>query len=373
MALDFLWPHLGAILEAATLKEADGLQIVEATAVAAQHHPPLNPDFPALLAQRGAPQGEALARVLRNQYPETHPLRALYPTAQKLRAEPCTVSTLTAHTWPQDVAWGALVVFPWPRPASFERFQETIAHLRAPEGCPWDRKQTHRSLRPYLLEEAYEVLEALDTDDVARLREELGDLLLQIVLHSQIAVEAGEFRMADVIAGVNAKIVRRHPHVWGDVHVESAEDVTRNWDQIKQAEKGENGEAKPKSRLDGVPKGLPALAQAHSYQARAARVGFDWETIEPLIAKVYEEIEELKAATTPAEREAELGDLLFAVVNWARWLKIDAEAALRNANARFARRFQHVEARAAADGRPLQELTLAEMDALWDDAKARGL
>ncbi len=373
MALDFLWPHLSAILEVAAFPETDGLQIVEATTVAAQHHPPLNPDFPALLVQLGMPDGDALARVLRNQYPEDHALRAVYPIAGALHAEPCTVGTLTQRAWPQNAAWHTLVVPPLPRPSSFERFQETIAHLRAPEGCPWDRKQTHRSLRPYLLEETYEVLEALDADDVAKLREELGDLLLQIVLHSQIAVDEGEFRMADVIADVNAKIVRRHPHVWGNVHVDDEEDVKRNWDQIKQAEKRENGEEAPKSRLDGVPKGLPALAQAHSYQARAARVGFDWDAIEPVIAKVYEEIEELKAAQTPAEREAELGDLLFAVVNWARWLKVDPEAALRGANARFARRFRHVEQRAATQGRAMREMTLSEMDALWEEAKANGL
>ena len=373
MALDFLWPHLNAILQGVALHETDGLQIVRAETVAAQHHPPLNPDFPALLAQRGAPDGEALARVLRNQYPDEHPLHAVYPVGDALHAEPCTVGTLARLAWPESAAWTAVVVSPLPRPAGFERFQETIAHLRAPEGCPWDRKQTHRSLRPYLLEETYEVLEALDAGDIAKLREELGDLLLQIVLHSQIAVEAGEFRMADVIAGVNAKIVRRHPHVWGNVHVEDEEDVKRNWDTIKQAEKRANGEDVRKSRLDGVPKGLPALTQALSYQTRAARVGFDWDSIEPVIAKVYEEIEELRAAETPAEREAEVGDLLFAVVNWARWLKVDPEAALRGTNARFARRFRHVEEGAAQQGRALQDMTLAEMDALWDDAKANGL
>ncbi len=373
MALDFLWPHLDTILEIAALAETDSLQIVNAEAVAAQHHPPLNPDFAALLAQRGASNVSALARVLGNQYPAEHPLRAVYPLEDALHVEPCTLGTLAQLTWPPNVPWTALVVLPWPRPASFERFQETIAHLRAPEGCPWDRKQTHQSLRPYLLEETYEVLEALDAGDMSKLREELGDLLLQIVLHSQIAVETDEFRMADVIAEVNAKIVRRHPHVWGNVHVNDEEDVKRNWDQIKQAEKRANGEETPKSRLEGVPKGLPALAQAHAYQARAARVGFDWETVAPVVAKVHEEIAELEAAETPAEREAEVGDLLFAVVNWARWLKVDPEAALRGTNARFARRFQHVEEGATAQGRALQDMTLAEMDALWDEAKANGL
>lgn len=358
-----LWSR-AAVMLAALGWEADGVQIFKAAALAGAHHPPLNPDVPTLLVMDGAPDWPALQRVLRNQYPPTHSLSLLAPEGM-------------VHSVPLQALgevqgeWLALGIAPLPRPGSFEHFQEIIAHLRAPEGCPWDRKQTHSSLRPYLLEETYEVLDALDHGDTTALREELGDLLLQIVLHSQIAVEAGEFSMADVIAAIVEKIVRRHPHVWGSVDVSDEQDVKVNWDRLKQAEKTENGA--PGSRLDGVSRSLPALSQAFSYQDRAARVRFDWETIEPVIAKVHEEIAELEAAQTPAEREAEVGDLLFAVVNWARWLGVEPESALRATNARFYRRFRYIEQQAAAQGRPLDELSLAEMDALWEAAKDNGL
>lgn len=365
MSSQSVWSHAGELVEVLGWATADGVQLLRAAALAAAHHPPLNPDVPALLLFEGTPAWQALGRVLRNQYPPEHSLALIAPDA--VTVQPVLLSALDGV----QGDWLALGIPPLPRPGSFERFQETIAHLRAPEGCPWDRKQTHRSLRPYLLEETYEVLDALDSDDVAALREELGDLLLQIVLHSQIAVEAGEFTMADVIAAVNEKIVRRHPHVWGAVDVSNDQDVVVNWDRLKQAEKAENGA--PASRLDGVSRSLPALSQAFSYQDRAARVKFDWETIEPVIAKVHEEIAELQAAQTPAEREAEVGDLLFAVVNWARWLGVEPESALRATNARFYRRFRYIEQQAAAQKRPLDELSLEEMDALWEAAKENGL
>ncbi len=358
------WSRAAEMIEALGWAAADGVQLLRAAPLTGAHHPPLNPDMPALLLFDSAPVWSALEGVLRNQYPPAHTLSLVAPD---LTVCPLLLQALDGVRG----EWLALGVPPLPRPGSFERFQETIAHLRAPEGCPWDRKQTHSSLRPYLLEETYEVLDALDSGDVHALREELGDLLLQIVLHAQIAVEAGEFSMADVIATVNEKIIRRHPHVWGTVDVSSDQDVVVNWDRLKQAEKAENGA--PASRLDGVSRSLPALSQAFSYQDRAARVKFDWETIEPVIAKVSEEIAELQAAQTPAEREAEVGDLLFAVVNWARWLGVEPESALRATNARFYRRFRYIEEQAAAQGRPLDELSLEEMDALWEAAKENGL
>jgi tetrapyrrole methylase family protein/MazG family protein len=264
----------------------------------------------------------------------------------------------------------SLYVPPLPRAGSFERFQETIAHLRAPEGCPWDRKQTHQSLREFLLEETYEVLEALDNDDTDALREELGDLLLQIVLHTQIAIEAGEFQMADVLATVNTKMIERHPHVWGDVDVSSADEVVANWDAIKRKQKAESAKTNGKtSILDGIAKGLPALAQAQSYQARAARVGFDWPQIDGVLDKLKEELAELYSAQAPEERQEEIGDVLFSVVNLARWYEIDPEAALRATNRKFVRRFQYIEQHAERD---LKEMTLQEMDALWDEAKTEG-
>lgn len=353
-------------LKALTLDDSAGLQLFDAGAVSALHHPPLNPDVPALLLAAAPPDLPRVQAVLLNQYPGDHAIRIARGTEAGPAVHALTLDTLDQA---EPGAWTAVYVPPLPQAASFEQFQEIIAHLRAPEGCPWDQKQTHRSLRPYLLEETYEVLDALDSGSVDDLREELGDLLLQIVLHSQIAVDAGEFRMTDVLAIINEKIVRRHPHVWGSVDVNDENDVKTNWDRLKQQEK--NGDRQ--SRLDGVSKALPALSQAFSYQDRAARVRFDWDTIEPVIAKVHEEIEELLDATTQAEREAEVGDLLFAVVNWARWLEVEPEAALRRTNARFYRRFRYIEQQAAAQNRALDDMTLDEMDALWEAAKATGL
>ncbi len=349
-------------LHALHLTDTEGLQVFNATALSAYHHPPLNPDWPALLLVAAPLPGADLQHPLLNQYPAEHPIQLVQGTAIR----PITLGALAGA----ELAAESVVYIPvLPQASSFERFQETIAHLRAPEGCPWDRKQTHTSLRPYLLEEAYEVLDALDAGDMDALREELGDLLLQIVLHSQLAVDAGTFRMADILAAINAKIIRRHPHVWGDVSAEDEATVKVNWDQIKKAEKNNSRT----SRLEGVPKSLPALLQAFSYQDRAARVRFDWETIEPVIAKVHEEIDEIQTAPDPAAREQEMGDLLFAVVNWARWLEIDPEAALRESNNRFFRRFHFIEQQVETQQRDFDDLSLQEMDALWEEAKANGL
>jgi tetrapyrrole methylase family protein/MazG family protein len=348
-------------LRALALDDVPGVQIIDAALVAGQHHPPINPDLGALLTD--VTDLAALKRVLLNQYPGDHSLSLVAPDS--------SVIQITLERLDQAAASADTVIYvpPLDIPGGFERFQETIAHLRAPEGCPWDRKQTHESLRPYLLEETYEVLDALDSGDVKALREELGDLLLQIVLHSQVAVDLGEFRMADVIAAINSKIIRRHPHVWGTTEVNDDQDVKVNWDKLKQVEK--NGERE--SRLDGVPRALPALSLAFSYQDRAARVGFDWETIEPVIAKLHEEIGEMLAAEDDDSRAKEVGDLLFAATNVARWLGVDPESALRGANARFYRRFKYIEQQAALRGRGVDDMSLAEMDALWDEAKANGL
>lgn len=371
-----LLSHLDTLWSALELGDNAGIQLFEADALLTLHHPPLNPDLNAMLAFErvfSADELSVLQRVLLHQYPATHVLRLAYGNDAGVAVRALTLADLDDVRW--DSAWAALVVPPILQAGSFERFQETIAHLRAPEGCPWDRKQTHASLRPYLLEETYEVLDALDSGNLDDLREELGDLLLQIVLHSQIAVDNDEFRMADVIAHINAKIIHRHPHVWGEVNVNDEDDVKANWDKLKQAEKSaRNGDDDPlTSRLDGVPRSLPALSQAFTYQDRAARVKFDWDTIEPVIAKVHEELNEVLTAPDDAARAAEIGDLLFAIVNWARWLKLDPESALRGTNARFYRRFHYVEQQAARQNRALDEMTLAEMDVLWDEAKALGL
>jgi tetrapyrrole methylase family protein/MazG family protein len=360
--------QLDKLLAALPPGALDRLSLCSSASLRRAHVPPFPADAPALITGLNAPDDfSTLHSVLSTVYPREHELTTL--STSGVASTHVAVSGLASlGPQPQD---SAIYVPPLTPGSSSEALQEVVAHLRAPEGCPWDRKQTHQSLRPYLLEEAYEVLDALDTGDLDALREELGDLLLQIVLHSQIAVGEGTFRMADVIAGIIEKIIRRHPHVWGDVNVENDQDVKVNWDRLKQAEKQAND--RPKSRLDGVPKALPALSLAYSYQDRAARVKFDWDTIEPVIAKLHEEIGEMLAAEDDDSRAKEVGDLLFAAANVARWLGVDPESALRGSNARFYRRFKYIEQQATIQGRGLDEMSLAEMDALWDEAKANGL
>lgn len=242
---------------------------------------------------------------------------------------------------------------------------ETMARLRATDGCPWDREQTHQTLRKYMLEEAYEVVEAIDQGDPEHLCEELGDVLLQVAFHAQVARESGNFDMHDIVQGITAKLLRRHPHIFGDAEAKTAEDVTRNWEQIKKAEKGDK---RPASLLDGVSRSLPALSRAESVQKKAAKVGFDWDDVQGPAGKVREELEEVLSADA-GHQEEEVGDLLFAAVNLARMLKVDPEVALSGTTAKFIRRFQHIEKRAAELGRVLSEMTLEEMDTLWDEAK----
>jgi tetrapyrrole methylase family protein / MazG family protein len=346
------------------------LQIADALDLAARHHPSFHPDAPALVAQLySSSLASDVKLTLMNQYPDDHPVTLVHAVStpdEKAETLPLYKMDRSSHISHLT----SLFIPPLPHVSAFESFQETIAHLRAPNGCPWDREQTHQTLRTNLLEEAYEALAAIDADDPAGMREELGDLLLQIVLQSQIATEAGEFSMAEVIAGIQAKLIRRHPHVFGDVKVSGVQEVLENWEKLKAAER--NGDLEPdKGMLGTVPPGLPALAQADTYQRRAARVGFDWPEISGVMAKVHEEIAEVEAAA-PDERAAEIGDLLFAVVNWARWSKVDPESALREANARFAARFAHVEAAARAQGKDMRAMTLAELDQLWEAAKRSG-
>jgi len=258
--------------------------------------------------------------------------------------------------------------------ARFERFCELIARLRGPGGCPWDREQTHASLKAMTIEEAYEVLEAIDHGD-EELAGELGDLLLQVVFHSQIAREGGRFTIADVIDRVSAKMVRRHPHVFAGHDADTPEKVLRTWEAMKRQERRAKGKDATESALDGVSKSLPAVLEAFQISTKAARLGFDWPDADAVLAKLDEETAELKAAMAGPERDAlpisdEIGDLLFAAVNLARKLGLDPESALKSANRKFRRRFRHVEDRLRERGRAPAESTLAEMDALWDEAKA---
>jgi tetrapyrrole methylase family protein/MazG family protein len=356
-----------ACLELAGLDALDGLQVADGAELARLHFPPLSPDRPALLGQvYSRLLASDLKLTLLAQYPAGHEVMVL-DGAGTAEAH---VESIPLEELDRDERFSlatAVLIPPLPAASAFESLQETIAHLRAPDGCPWDRQQTHASLRPHLMEEAYETLEAIDSGDPTALREELGDLLLQILLQAQIAGEAGDFSMADVVAGIQDKLVRRHPHVFGDAVVNDVGQVLHNWEALKAGERAEAGEGR--GALDGVPRSLPALAQAFEIQERAGRLGFDWRSVDGVRDKLHEEWAELEQAEDEARRSDEVGDLLFAVVNYARWIGVDPEASLREANTRFRHRFAHMEAAAGTAGRPLGEMSLEELDALWRDAK----
>jgi tetrapyrrole methylase family protein/MazG family protein len=305
--------------------------------------------------------------VLAALYPHDHLLRVL-PDGQSRTIADLSDAELTERDW--------LVppLAPLDNLASPHGMAAISARLRATDGCPWDRRQTHASLRPFVLEEAYETVDAIDRGAPADLAEELGDLFLQIILHAQLAAEEGAFDLTDVYRTLGAKIVRRHPHVFGDVEVSGAEEVLRNWEAIKASERSEAGS--PPSAFTGVARALPALAASREIQERASSLGWDWPAIEGVWEKVAEELAELHEAGAiegQAGRDArlhELGDVLFAAVNLSRWLKLDPEEALRTANRRWIERYERVEALAASRGLVLLELTADEKDALWNEVKA---
>jgi tetrapyrrole methylase family protein/MazG family protein len=369
-----------------------GLQIVAAEWLTAT---PIEPSRPALvvpaavlrlepsatgdaapLPGRHGPGGSDPIAVLRRLYPGDHPV-GRFGAGEGTTVAALDAVVLGSAFYLAPVAPEAAVASPWAMPWISER-------LRRPDGCPWDREQTHESLRNHLLEEAYEVYDALGAGATPALAEELGDLLLQVILHAQLAAEEGVFDYTDVNASIAAKIVRRHPHVFGDAEARTAGDVNRQWERIKAAERAEAAagddaaagdepapEPKPpKGALDGVSRSLPALAASQEMQERAANIGYEWPTIDGVLDKVHEELAELRAAATPAEQAEEYGDLLFVLVNVARWEGIEAEAALRSANDKFRRRFASVERQAAERHVALKDLDFAALDALWDAAKA---
>jgi tetrapyrrole methylase family protein/MazG family protein len=342
------------------------LVLLEAWSLRSAHVPPTPPDCPTLLIGiDSAELAVQIKAILLTVYPQDHPVNLV----EGQNSQIARLSDLGSSTF--NFQPSTCVYIPsLGEGTSFESFTEIVAHLRAPEdGCPWDKEQTHASLRTHLLEETYETLSALDSGDKPGMREEFGDLLLQIMLNSQIANEAGDFNVNAVVKGVYDKIVRRHPHVFGDVEVSGVDGVLQNWEKLKEKERSDKKEAK--GLLDGVPAALPALIQAQEYQVRAARVGFDWPEIEGVLDKIAEEIQEVKEATEPAHIAEELGDLLFALVNLARWKKVDAESALRGTNLKFKTRFAHIEAGAKQQERNLSDLSLDEMEALWQEAKKK--
>ena len=253
-----------------------------------------------------------------------------------------------------------------PRFSPLDQLLRIMARLRAPDGCPWDREQTHATLRAAVIEEAYEVAAAISADDDANLREELGDLLLQVAFHSQLARERGGWDFDAVATGIVQKLVRRHPHVFGSENAADSAEVLTRWEEIKREEKG----ARHESLLDGISDGLPGLLRAEKIQKRAAKIGFDWNELPPVIAKIREELAEVEAVLSdPQKVEDEIGDLLFSVVNLARKLKVDGEVALQRATEKFSARFRKLEAIASERGLTLEKMSLKEMDVIWDEVK----
>jgi MazG family protein len=258
-------------------------------------------------------------------------------------------------------------------PSAGEKFQklvETMARLRAPGGCPWDREQTFDSIKPYTLEETYEVLDAIDRREWGELAEELGDFMLQAVFYAQIGSEEKLFEIGDALDAINGKLIRRHPHVFGEQSAGTAGDVKKIWGEVKAAEKRDKG--KQGGLLDGVPRALPALVEAQQISSRAAGAGFDWENPEQVLDKLHEELAEFAEArrlASPDELENEMGDLLFVLVNLARFVEVDPEQALRRTNAKFRKRFAYIEQKLAEGGRKLQDSNIQEMEALWQQAK----
>jgi MazG family protein len=305
--------------------------------------------------------------LIRRLYPADHPV-GRFGAVDGLTVGSLGPDSLTAPIYLAPVTPEMALAGPWAMPW-------ISARLRQPDGCPWDREQTHESLRKHLLEEAYEVYDALADGATPELAGELGDLWLQVVLHAQLAAEAGVFDLADVQAAIASKIVRRHPHVFGDAEARTAGDVNRQWERIKAGERAaaadaEGADAPPKSALEGISSSMPALAASQEMQERAANLGYDWPSIDGVLDKVAEEADELRRAASDAERSEEFGDLLFVLVNVARRRGIEAEAAVRAANQKFRRRFASVERAAAAQGVALRDLDFAALDALWDAAKA---
>ena len=359
------------LLADAGLNPADGVQVVAGERLASVA---FDPSLPLVLL---AGEASAAARAtLPGRHARTGPravLSGLYPAAHALlrladrtphALESLGDAELAAHDWLVPA------LDPIENLASPHGMAAISARLRAPDGCPWDRRQTHLTLRPYLLEEAYETLDAIEHGTPADLAEELGDLLLQVILHAQFAAEEGQFDLTDVYRSIASKIVRRHPHVFGGVEVDGVEQVLSNWEAIKAGERAERGK-KEEGAFGGVARALPALPASREIQERAAALGWDWDAIEPVWEKVAEETAELRAATTDEERLHEIGDVLFAMVNLARWMKLDPEEALRAANHRWVARHRQVEELAAQRGIDLDVLSLAEKDELWDEVKRR--
>lgn len=360
--------YIETIVEKLALDKLSQLSIVDANSMLNKHHPSFPPSSPTIIFNLNSPQiAENTRNILSSLYPDNHGVQLIHRAGTQNEVIENLKLEYIAHSKHLGLL-SSLYILPLGENTAFEDFQELIAHLRAPEGCPWDREQTHQTLRTNLLEETYEVLAAIDQNDLKAMEEEFGDLLLQIVLHAQIAAEYGEFNMSDVIHGIHTKLVRRHPHVFGDLELEKADAVIKNWERLKAQERHENGDEE-KGLLDSIAIAMPALAVADAYQKRAARVGFDWKDIQGVIDKVKEEMDEFEQAENVKEKAEEFGDLLFSLVNLARWIKVDPETALRETNLKFKTRFAVIEAEARNQGVDLSDMSFEEMDVIWEMAK----
>jgi len=365
MEIDMDFSLVAQIFDVLRIAPLSKLTLLEARTLSSAHVPSYPPDVPALLTRIDSSKlALQVKAVLLTTYPKDHMVQWVVEGKKK--------EERLDEIRGEDVSVDACLYVPaLPERTSFEALAEIVAHLRAPNGCPWDREQTHQSLTKHMLEESYEAISAIDSGDFTDMREEFGDLLLQVFLQSQIANEEGQFNVNQVVQGISSKLVRRHPHVFGDLELNSVDGVLANWEKLKETERKDKGQNE-KGLLDGIPAALPALSQAQEYQDRAARVGFDWPEIEGVLDKVKEEIEEIKKAETDFELASEIGDLLFALVNLARWKSVDAESALRGTNMKFRKRFGYVEQGAKKQGRNLSELSLDEMESLWQEAKKVG-
>jgi tetrapyrrole methylase family protein/MazG family protein len=342
--------------------------LVDAFQIATAYQLPFEPHQPSIIAQvYNQSLAADLKLTLMSRYPDDHPVKLVHAAGtsdQLIEAIPLWqidqseyVGLLTALYLPALAGNTGLPVL-----------ADIVARLRAPDGCPWDQEQTHESMRVHLIEETYEVIDAIDAGDDDMLAEELGDLLFQIVFHAQLGYENEAFNLGHVISGIAQKLIRRHPHVFGDLEISTKDELLKNWERLKSEERAQEPETE-KGMLDGLPAHLPALAQSQGYQERAARVGFDWPDVSGVYAKLAEELDEFKRAENQSDRIAEIGDLLFVVVRLAGWYDIDSEMALREANRRFKSRFRYLEAQARHQSRELRDYSLEGLNQLWDQAK----
>jgi tetrapyrrole methylase family protein/MazG family protein len=360
--LSFIEPVLNAL----GIDALDGLQVYDALSVAESYYPSLHADKAVLLGQvyNRFIAGE-VKQSLTAIYPDQHPVALVHKAGEA--DEVVELIPLYEIDRSNQISYLTSLFIPaLPVSSTVPALAETVAVLRSPNGCPWDIEQTPQSMREGFLEEAYEVLEAIELQDNENLREELGDMLYHIVMQAQMASEGGDFTLSDVVSGIETKLKRRHPHVWGDWEVNNTDEVLANWEMLKKQEKGRSDN---QSLLDDLLKNLPALSRSQKIQNRVGKAGFDWPDISGIYDKVEEEIDELKSTEVPVERTAELGDLLFVIVNLARHYNVDAESALREANRRFEQRFRLVEELANKRDLDFKQMSLAEMNVLWEEAK----